>query len=208
MLWCSALTILPNILPMLGKPKGIRSVRDLSLICAVWSEDAMAGGPIPSMPKGFENIEFIMSFIWCMERMWDLKTYKKKYTKWQHTQIISPTAAWFDWILVLFHNAVSKLTHLMTVTYIILYPFLLGTKFLENAVKLKHVGILTNQNCTHEKMKTDNSSYCLMLVWNLVSHITGRIRMGGGVKIQAWNKGSKKKPYNSRSAFITKYAAH
>jgi len=58
-----------NILFKVGKPKGMRSVRDLSFICVVPSDDAMAGGPIPSMPKGFENIEFIMSLIWCIERM-------------------------------------------------------------------------------------------------------------------------------------------
>jgi hypothetical protein len=52
-----------NILFKLGKPKGMRSVRDLSFICGGPSDDAMAGGPIASMPKGFENIEFIMSFI-------------------------------------------------------------------------------------------------------------------------------------------------
>jgi hypothetical protein len=54
---------------MFGKPKVMRSVRDLSFICAAPKDDAMAGGPIPNIPKGFENIEFIMSFIWCMERM-------------------------------------------------------------------------------------------------------------------------------------------
>jgi len=52
-----------NILFKLGKPKGMRSVRDLSFICGGPSDDAMAGGPIASIPKGFENIEFIISFI-------------------------------------------------------------------------------------------------------------------------------------------------
>jgi len=58
---------------MFGKPKLMRSVRDLSFMCVDPRADVMDGGPIPNMPKGFENMEFIMSFIWCMERMWDLK---------------------------------------------------------------------------------------------------------------------------------------
>jgi hypothetical protein len=54
---------------MFGKPKDMRSVRDLSFIRVSPREDVMAGGPIPNIPKGFENMEFIMSFIWCMERI-------------------------------------------------------------------------------------------------------------------------------------------
>jgi hypothetical protein len=48
---------------MSGKPKVMRSVRGLLFICEDPREEAMAGAPIPNMPKEFENIEFIMSFI-------------------------------------------------------------------------------------------------------------------------------------------------
>jgi hypothetical protein len=67
--WGRVLTIFSNILFMFGKPKLMRSVRDLSFMCVDPRADVMDGGPIPNMPKGFENMEFIMSFIWCMERM-------------------------------------------------------------------------------------------------------------------------------------------
>jgi hypothetical protein len=48
---------------MSGKPKVMRSVRGLSFIREAAREDAMAGVPNPNMPKEFENMEFIMSFI-------------------------------------------------------------------------------------------------------------------------------------------------
>jgi hypothetical protein len=46
----------------------------------------------------------------------------------------------------------------MAVYYITLHPFLTGNKFYENVVKFKHLGTLTNQNCTHEERQ-----FCLVL---------------------------------------------